>query len=181
MKLVPRIGWMLARPKRVFAVVKEEKPGKAWLYFLLVISLSIIPLMIAGWIIFERFFAPIFQGLPIFWMRLVFIILMPLSVYFMLALILLFDALFLTIGLKILRTKIKLSQSINVVFYGATPLTLTFWLPPIMIVAAIWSLVLVVRGYKLMYDIPHQKAIAVILFFVALAGIQGLLLRLLTS
>lgn len=181
MKLISRIGWMLARPKRVFDVVKDEKPGKAWLYFLLVLLFSVIPLMIAGSIIFERFFAPIFQGLPIFLMRLVFIILMPMTVYFIHALILLWDALFLTIGLKILRSKIRLSQSINVIYYGSTPLTLTFWLPPIMIITAIWSVVLVVRGYKIMYDIPHQKTIGVIFFFVALAGVLSLLLRLLTS
>ncbi len=181
MNLFSRIGWMLVRPKKVFPQVKQEKLGRACLYLFIVLLISSLPLLIAGSLIFQRFFAPIFQELSLPLMIVVFVLSLLLLSNLAIVIGILLGSIICHISLKVFRTKIKYGESLKLLIYAGTPFLLTYWLVPLSIGTFIWSVILTVRGYQEMCAVPKKKTLGVILFFILLSGIFSLLMHLLTG
>jgi hypothetical protein len=175
MNLISRIGWMLAKPDKVYLIAKNEKPGRSWAYFFLLLLIGNLPLAIVVVLAYKKFLAPLLQNFSLPNMGFAAVIVVFLSTVILTFLIFLITVLFNTLGLNILRAKIRVADSIKVQAYAWTPLLLTIAFIPFTVLASIWSFFLTLKGFKELNNINRLKTFLVIAFYLLLVVLASLI------
>jgi hypothetical protein len=178
MKLISRIGVMIARPKCVFPLVKEEKMRKAWLYLLLVLFFANIPLLVVSLIVFNNYFVTIFPDSSNAIFRALFVTSILTIPNIVIVLVILFASMILQISLRVIKEKVKYAEILRIMIYALTPFILIFWLPPFSFGTFIWSVVLLARGLIWTYNVPKKKVLAVIIFYFLFGLLFGVIIYL---
>ena len=178
MKLMPRMIWILVHPSRVYTMVREEKPRRAWGYYLLVVLIGCIPLLVAGIVVYNYFLAGFMENSRIPAVGAVGIAALGLALYLVTIPGLLVDSLLATLVLRILGARVRFNDSIRVLAYAYTPLILTIWALPLALGTTLWSAILAIRGYRQMYGVPWWKVLIMMVFWMLVLIIFGWVLRL---
>ncbi len=175
MNLISRIGWMLAKPDKVYLIAQNEKPGRSWAYFFLLLLIGNLPLAIVVVLAYKKFLVPLLQNFSLPNMGFVAVIVVLLSTVILTFLIFLLTVLLNTLGLNILRAKIRVADSIKVQAYAWTPFLLTMAFIPLAVLASIWSFFLTLKGYKVMNNVNRLKTLLVIAFYMLLVVLASLI------
>jgi len=163
-----RIWGMLRHPVRTYRTVGEEGlRGTLW-YFLVVLLVLAVILLIGGAVVYPRFLAPYLgEYSSLGWISLVLVVPFVL-VFGFIALML--GGLILHLFVWLLGGKQGLSQTYKAYACGNTPLLLSLWFPPILVVTGIWSLVLAIVGIRDMQKLSTARAIGSVLIPLALVA-----------
>lgn len=152
-----RIYQIFKHPTKTFEEISTDKLGRSLLYFLIIeIILSII-LIIFGYFFIRIFISGFFENsYSLQWMTLpLLLVMIPLGGF----IAILAFSLFIHIFVLVFGGKGRFSQTLKVAIYSSTPAILLFWLPPLFIVAVVYSTVLTCIGICILQKLTKIRAI----------------------
>jgi hypothetical protein len=170
--ILNHIWGILRHPVKTYNIVKKEELELSfWYFFTILIILSVI-VFIGSIIFISKFITPLlgdFQWLG--WIILPFMVLFTIILGFI---ILVFEGLIIHFFIWLLGGKQGLGQTYKICVYAITPLVLSLWFPPLIVVTMIWSFILIIIGIHILQKLSIYRAIAATLIPFALIAVISL-------
>jgi len=170
-----KIWKILKHPGNTFEEVYRESLGESLLYYLIIVSILTIIMLALGSVFISMFISGFFEEFPMLqWVSLpILFVFIPLFGF----LTLLISSLFVHIFVLIFGGRQGLKQTIKALAYSSTPAVLSAWLPPILALSIVWSLILLWIGIRKLQKMNRIMTIFSILLPPIIIFAIGLLLK----
>ncbi len=173
-RMLKRVGDIIGHPARTFAEVGPERLQQSALYLLALLLADALLLMAGSAVVWPLLIAPYFgDQQAVGWLGVALVA--PLVVAMGLG--------SLALGGLILHPFVLLAggrqgvaQTLKAVFYAATPALLSLWLPPLLLVGIVWTVVLAAVGLRHLQGVSAARAALAVVLPLALLGALGYLL-----
>jgi hypothetical protein len=156
-----RFWGILTHPAETFVQIREERLGRTFLYFLILLTLPVLLMFIGSLVARPMLFGP-YLGERQHWGWIFVVLSGPCAAMWSLA--------YLTLAVLILHLSVffvggraGLPQTLRVLVYSSTPLFLSICFPPTLVVAMVWSLTLAVVGLRKAHGISTLRAVVSVL------------------
>ena len=160
-KLLFRIWEILRHPAKTYQEVYNEGLKEAMLYFLTILVILTVIMLILGAIFFSLFIAQYLEEFPLLkWISFPsLVIFIPISGF----ILLIISGLILHLFVRLLGGRQGFKTTLKTCAYSSTPLVLSFWFLPLIIITTVWSIILTIIGIQEMQKISKIRAIGSVL------------------